>query len=404
MRIAALFLVFFINLNCFAGGWVQKMDFGGNARHRTTMLTIGNKIYSGLGHYNGAGPNILFDDWWEYDPSTNSWSQKADYMGGYCYHATGFTMNNIAYVGTGRTSASGSTLVQDFYKYDAATNVWAEITSIPGIGRRGAVSFVIDDFAYVGTGESNSGLLGSFYQFDPINESWAQVATLPIGRTSSVGFSIGDYGYVGTGNISGGVSGNDFWQYDPSIDTWTQKADVGPQQRREAMGFSLNGRGYLGTGGAVSSGTSFSDMWEYSPATDSWVQIEDFLGTARRYFSATTLNGFAYTSFGTNGTNFKDLWLFDQTLSLIGRSLEKIDIIAYPNPSSDHVDFQVNWPSSIDQEKIQLRIVSSTGQLVFSSPWSELNTIETEFWNAGQYVYSIIYDNNIVKSEILIIQ
>lgn len=403
MRIAALFIFFFINVNCFAGGWIQKADFGGIARHRTTMLAIGNKIYTGLGHYNGAGPNILFDDWWEYDPSTNAWSQKADYMGGLCYHATGFTMNNIAYVGTGRTSASGSTLVQDFYKYDAATNVWAEITSFPGIGRRGSVSFVINDYAYVGTGESNGGVLGSFYQFDPSNESWTQVASLPIGRTSSVGFSIGNYGYVGTGNITGG-STNDFWQYDPSLDVWTQKADVGPQVRREAMGFALNGNGYLGTGAAVSSGTSFSDMWEYTPSTDSWMQIEDFLGTGRRYFSATTLNGFAYASMGTNGTNFKDLWLFDQTLSQIERSLEKIDIIAYPNPSSDYVNFQINWPSSVDQEKIQLRIVSSNGKIVFSSPWSELKTIQTEAWTPGQYVYSILYDDNIVKSENLIIQ
>ena len=403
MRLAVLFLFFFINLNCFAGGWIQKADFGGAARHRTTMLAIGNKIYTGLGHYNGAGPNILFDDWWEYDPSTNAWTQKADYLGGNCYHATGFTMNNIAYVGTGRTSASGSTLVKNFYKYDPVTNVWTEITSFLGVGRRGSVSFVIGDYAYVGTGESNGGVLGSFYQFDPLNESWTQIASLPFGRTSAVGFSIGDFGYVGTGDLNSGSS-NDFWQYDPILDTWTQKANVGPQPRREAMGFALNGRGYLGTGGAVSSGTSFSDMWEYTPATDSWIQIEDFSGTARRYFAATTLNGFAYASLGTNGTNFKDLWLFDQTLSQIERSLEKIDLIAYPNPSSDHVDFNVNWPTSIDLEKIQLQIVNSLGEIVFSSPWSELNTVETESWNAGQYIYSIIYDNDVVKSENIIIQ
>lgn len=403
MRIVALLLFFFINANCFASGWIQKADFGGTARHRTTMLTIGNKVYTGLGHYNGAGPNILFDDWWEYDPSTNAWAQKADYLGGPCYHATGFTMNSLGYVGTGRTSATGSTLVQNFYKYDVITNSWTEIASFPGIPRRGSVSFVIGEYAYTGSGESNGGVLGSFYRFNPSNETWMQVSSLPVSRTSAVGFAIDNFGYVGTGDLDPG-STNDFWQYDPSLDTWTQKADVGPQTRLEAMGFALNGLGYLGTGGNVSNGLSLGDMWEYDPSLDTWVQIEDFLGTSRRYFAATTLNGFAYASMGTNGTNFKDLWLFDQTLSLIERSIEKIDIVAYPNPTSKDLNFQVDWPAEVNQEKIQLQIVSANGQMVFNSPWSELNTLETESWNAGHYVYSILYDNKIVRSENLIIQ
>jgi N-acetylneuraminic acid mutarotase len=402
MRLTALVLFFFINLNCFAGGWIQKADFGGIARHRTTLLTIGNKIYTGLGHYNGAGPNILFDDWWEYDPATNSWSQKADYLGGVCYHATGFTMNGVGYVGTGRTSASGSTLVQNFYKYNSVSNSWVEINSFPGVGRRGAVSFVIGEYAYTGSGESTFGTLGSFYRFDPSNETWSPVATLPIPRTSAVGFSIDNYGYVGTGDLDPG-STNDFWQYDPSLDTWTQKSSVSAVTRKEAMGFSLNGRGYLGTGGNGTTG-SFGDMWEYTPATNSWVQIEDFSGTARRYFTATTLNGFAYACLGTNGTNFKDLWLFDQSLSLIERTLDKVDIIAYPNPSTSYVDFQVDWPQEIDQDKIRLEIVNLVGQVVFTSKWSELNTVQTESWNAGHYMYNVIYEDKIVKSEKLIIQ
>lgn len=403
MRTVVLLLFFFINVNCFASGWVQKADFNGTARHRTTMLTIGNKVYTGLGHYNGAGPNILFDDWWEYDPSTNAWTQKADYLGGLCYHTTGFTMNNIAYVGTGRTSATGSTLVQNFYKYDAVTNSWTEITSFPGIGRRGAVSFVIGDYAYVGSGESNSGVVGSFYRFDPSNESWTQVSSLPIARTSAVGFSIDNFGYVGTGDLDPG-STNDFWQYDPAIDTWTQKANVGPTMRLEAMGFALNGLGYLGTGGDFSNGQSLGDMWEYTPATDSWEQIEDFLGTARRYFAATTLNNVAYASLGTNGTNFNDLWLFDQTLSLVERSLETLKIVAYPNPTKNLLHFQVDWPKEVNQEKIQLRIVSANGKEMVRSPWSELSTIQTNTWSAGQYSYTIIYDEKVVRSENLIIQ
>ncbi|MFK7787366.1 MAG: kelch repeat-containing protein [Crocinitomicaceae bacterium] len=402
MRLATIILFFFISMDCSAGGWIQKADFGGVARHRTTLLTIGNKIYTGLGHYNGAGPNIIFDDWWEYDPATNSWSQKADYLGGICYHATGFTMNDIGYVGTGRISPTGSTLVQNFYKYDAVTNTWVEITSYPGVGRRGAVAFVIGDYAYVGSGESAFGVVSSFYRFDPSNETWSPTASLPVARTSSVAFSIDNFGYVGTGDTDPG-STNDFWQYNPSSDTWTSKAPVGPMERREAMGFALNGKGYLGTGG---NGTisSLGDMWEYTPSTDTWVQIEDFQGTARRYFTATTLNGVAYACLGTNGTNFKDLWLFDQSLSIVEQVLNELSIVAYPNPTSDYLNFEVDWPEEIDHNSIHLDILDLNGKVVFTSNWTELAEINTKSWNAGTYMYYIRYKEQIVRSDKLIIQ
>lgn len=402
MRYLVVLLVLFLHLTCFAGGWIQKADFGGIARHRTTMLTIGNKIYIGLGHYNGAGPNILFGDWWEYDPSTNAWSQKADYLGGDCYHATGFTVNNIAYVGTGRTSASGSTLVQNFYTYDAVTNLWTETTSFPGIARRGAVSFVIGEYAYVGTGESNSGLLGSFYRFNPSNQSWTAVASLPAVRTSAVGFSIGEFGYVGTGDLDPG-STNDFWQYDPAQDQWTQKASIGIEPRKEAMGFALNGKGYIGTGGNDLE-ASLADMWEYAPETDSWVQIEDFPGTARRYFSATTLNGVAYASLGTNGTNFKDLWLFDQTLSLEETLPSNFVVVPYPNPASDAIRFDADVPHLFDQHSLQLEIITAQGEVVYQNFWKNEIMISTATWPSGTYHYRISENGRILRSESFIIQ
>ncbi len=165
MKSLILLIGLFISLSSFGSGWIQKADFGGVARHRTTGLAMGNKIYIGLGHYNGAGTNILFNDWWEYDPSTNSWTQKADYLGGPCYHATGFSINDIGYVGTGRISSVGSTLVTSFYKYDPSTNTWSTISSLPGVARRGAIGFSIGEEGYVGTGETNTGTTSTFYKY-----------------------------------------------------------------------------------------------------------------------------------------------------------------------------------------------------------------------------------------------
>lgn len=389
----------------FASGWIQKADFGGEARHRTTSVSIGNKAYIGLGHYNGAGTNVLLGDWWEYDPATNAWSQKADYLGGPCYHATGFTIDNFAYVGTGRISPTGNTLVQDFFRFDPATNTWLQITDFPGTSRRGAVSFVINGVGYVGTGEINSGRTSSFYSYNPTTDNWTQIASLGgSDRTSSVAFTIENYGYVGTGNTNMG-SVNDFWRYAPNTNTWLMMAAVGPTNRQEAAGFSLNGKGYIGTGDDFSSGNNFKDMWEYEPSTNSWIQIEDFSGTARRYLGTLTLNGYAYAGLGTNGVNFADFWMFDQTLSLLERNIDGINVKAYPNPSSDFITIQLDLPSEISINGLSIVITSLTGNNVYNEQINEQSTlINVSEYKAGIYIYSVVYDNQLIKNGSLIVK
>ena len=401
--ILAFIFIALCNLT-FASGWVQKADFGGIARHRTTAVAIENKAYIGLGHYNGAGINVLFNDWWEYDPSTNAWTQKADYMGGDCYHAVGFTIDNIGYVGTGRTSAIGSVLVQDFFKYDPVTNLWAPIASFTGTARRGAVSFVLEGKAYIGTGESNSGRLGSFYKYDPILDTWTQIASFAgQDRTSSVGFSIGAFGYVGTGDLSTGSS-NDFWQYDPSLDLWTQKANVGPFMRQESSGFELEGKGYILTGLDDFTGTDYSDVWEYDPTLDTWIQKEDFLGTSRRYLSSIVLNGYVYAGLGTNGVNFSDWWIYDKYLSTLEQQLNQSTISVYPNPTSEYFQLDLKLDDNFELNNTSLQLINSTGKIVKSTALTQNNTrVNTTDLNAGTYYYNIIYKDTNLKTGKLII-
>lgn len=392
-----------------AFGWIQMSDFGGEARHRTTMLAMGNKIYAGLGHYNGAGPNILFDDWWEYDPATNSWTQKADYLGGICYHAAGFVINDIGYIGTGRISPSGSTLVKDFFKYNPATNTWTQLTDFPGTGRRGAVGFSIGEYGYVGTGSNASDM----YRYNPTTDSWTQIPSVPGGdRMSAVGFSLNGYGYVGTGYVSNiGWSSTDMYKYNPTTNQWTPIADVGIDivegaiPRMEASSFAVNGKGYVLTGDNISSGTNYKDMWELDPATDAWTRIPDFDGTARRYLSATSLNGYGYVGLGTNGTNFKDFWKFDQTLSTIERNLDQVTVSVYPNPSTEFVTIDVNWLEDVSLDKMTIQIYSLSGKLItIEAMVHGENTIQTSDWNSGLYLYSLFYEDQPLKTGKIIVR
>src|SRR6185436_13547470 len=57
---------------------------------------------------------------------------------------------------------------------------------------------------------------------------------------------------------------NDFWEYNPVTDAWTQVADFGGGQRELAQGFSVGCKGYFGAG-IINDANQHSDFWEYTP-------------------------------------------------------------------------------------------------------------------------------------------
>ena len=384
--------------------WTQKANYGGTARHRCASFAIGNKGYIGLGHIN-SGPlgNVLYEDFWEYDPSSNSWSQKANFGGGLRYHTISFTIGNKAYVGTGRNEFSA--YERDLWEFDPIENTWTAKADFPGTVRRGAISFVVNDIGYVGTGQVYSTGSNQFYAYDPSTDTWAAKADFPgAERNSAVAFAIGDTGYVGTGNVWGGST--DFYAYIPATDTWIPRANVGTIPRQEACGFSVRGKGYIGTGDNFSSGTNYGDFWEYDPTTDTWIQIEDFGGLARRYLSAFVIKDHAYCGVGTNGVNFRDLWVFDQTLSLNNPTRDYLDVNVYPNPAINYTNIAVeSITENVDVDQLQLQVYSLNGALVYNEKiLSNVERVNRPQNGSGIYVYHISLNGRILDKGKIIFQ
>lgn len=398
--VSIFFLVFGLTAN--ANPWYQRFDFTGDARHRATAFSIGTEGYIGLGHINSV-VDIEYEDFWKYDPASNSWSQIANFPDGKCFHATAFVVNNKAYVGTGRKEDGSYS--KHFYEYDPLTNTWTPKADLPGVARRGAVSFAIGGKGYCGTGQTTSGYSTDFYEYNPATDQWLVRANFPgIARTSAVAFSIGDFGYLGTGDSNSG-STNDFYQFNPASNQWISKASVGPVTRQEACGFAVNGKGYIGTGDDYSSGNNYPDFWEYNPTSETWTQIEDFAGTARRYLVGLTIGNRAYVGTGTNGTNFKDFWMFDRNLSLIEQKIENLEFSIFPNPCASYCMFDFkNCLSEQELTTLQIRIISLDGKEILQKDVSSNNTkVDTEFIKTGIYLYSIESDEFPVKTGQLII-
>ena len=372
------------------GAWIQKAPFGGTAKHRCMGFSIGNKGYIGGGHIN-SGITVNYKDFWEYDPATNSWSQIADFGGGYRYHGTAFTVGNYGYVGLGENE--NSEYKNDFWKYIPLINTWVQVADFPADPRRGACSFVIDDTAYVGTGQADTGYKTDFYKYSYTTNTWIPIAPF-IGEASSsaVAFSNNGKGYVGTGHVIGNDT-KDFYCYDPISDSWLQKADAGLTNRQDATGFVINGIGYIGTGNDVAGDYNFDDFWAYNFDTDTWSQIADFDGQGRRYMVSFIINNVAYCGTGTNGTNFRDFWAFVPFLSN-EKSTQNHQLSVFPNPSVDYITIDFNQEVSA-----KVSIYDVSGQLILDKHLQgTFFQITKDLTGPGAFTYRVEFKNGELKN------
>ena len=62
-------------------------------------------------------------------------------------------------------------------------------------------------------------------------------------------------------------------------DFWTQKASMPGTARNSAVAFTVNGKGYLGTG--YDGENYLKDFWEYDPTSNQWTQQADYPGSGR---------------------------------------------------------------------------------------------------------------------------
>lgn len=197
---------------------------------------------------------------------------------------------------------------------------WVRRADYQGDARREAVSFVIGDTAYVGTGTSGvdgGTLLSSFYKYDPVKDNWTAVASLAdvndptrnLARTGASAFAAGGKGYVTTGTDADFRSLKDTWEYDPATNSWAGKAEFPGAGRYFAVGFSVKGMGYVGTG--YDGGNNMSDFYKYNPATNSWSPANS-LKDKRRQAIAFVIGDSAYVVTGSGaGSTPTRMYVYD---------------------------------------------------------------------------------------------
>jgi N-acetylneuraminic acid mutarotase len=373
-KITLLLLVLLCVQISFADVWNQKSKLPAIGRHRGTGIAIGDKGYIGLGHMNGTGLNIIYTDWWEYEPGTNSWTQKSDFPVG-TYGATAFSIGFKGYVG------GGTGLNSEFYEFNPVTNLWTQIANALYSTPSDETAFTINGRGYILDGST-------LLEYKPSTDSWAQKAHCPITGWAITSFVIQNSAYLKIDHT--------LYEYKASIDQWIVRAPFPGISTNGAPSFSANSKGYIMTGYSTSLSSVFSEMWEYDPALNSWTQLEDFPGTSRRFAVAFAINNKGYLGTGTNGTNMNDFWEFNPALEGLGDlDNEIVTISIYPNPATEFITF--NMSSLTDYSDLKLSIYNNSGQIITNSIVNSSNFIlQRNNLANGVYTYTITNENKLI--------
>lgn len=138
------------------------------------------------------------------------------------------------------------------------------------------------------------------------------------GRSSAVGFAINGKGYVALGRYSkNNIQLNDCWEYDPATDLWSEKAQFPGKPRVNAAAAVLNGKAYVGLGfdlnvGAYHPVANLKDFYMYDPGTDTWTRKADFPSNATVACVSLTYNNEIYYGAGFNDHNFSnEFWKYN---------------------------------------------------------------------------------------------
>jgi hypothetical protein len=281
--------------------WQKLSDFPANGRVGGSGFATGGKLYFGT----GLAPDLYpMKDFWEYDPSTDSWTRKADFPALITY-ATGLSVDGKGYFALGKL---GGNYYTTMVRYDPEYDFWVSVTANPGPGSSmDSPGFVIDGKAYIPAA-------GEMYMFDPLTMTWTRKSyPAELGYMGGpAAFSINGKGYLGVGWVSQkNANVSDFYEYDPETDAWTKKASFPGTLRGSATSFSLpNGKGYVMMGYANELGLYLNDVWEYDPAENKWTRLDDFPGSPRFGARAMVIGNDAYIMTGYGGVYEKDLYRF----------------------------------------------------------------------------------------------
>jgi len=271
---------------------------------------------------------IAFTGCGDEDTVYGDWVKIGDFAGSARGDAASFVIGNKGYVFAGY---DGEDRLYDLWEYDSDTHAWTQIGSCPdNLGRTAAAAFSIGNKGYVGLGFVGEGqgtdgedYVNTFYEIDIAGNIWTAIEPFPgTARDGAIGFGLQGKGYVG-----GGFDNDyqiDFYSYDATTGHWTAEGSLGETKRGYGAAFIYNDEAYIL--GGENSTSVVSEFWKFNPsAATVWTKLryvvdktsndwdDDYTNIARKFPLAIVIGDKAYMTCGSNraGSLLSETWEYD---------------------------------------------------------------------------------------------
>ncbi|MBV6640847.1 MAG: IPT/TIG domain-containing protein [Cyclobacteriaceae bacterium] len=246
--------------------------------------------------------------WYQYNANSDTWTpMTANNAGPNKYGAIGIAINGKGYVlGVGTDN--------ELWEYNPSTQNWTMKSEYPNNQLLIPAVFAIGTNLYLATGY-HDGITNEVWKYSTIDDEWTQINNFAgVKRGDAVGFEINGTGYVGQGyDFDTNSLLNDFFAYNTTSDTWTEiSAPLNPSANLEGgVGFSLGGKGYIGLG--RNGNVPVKDFWKYNPADDSWLQFTTYPGNGVMEVQAFVVGNKVYLINGSSevfAEDYVEMWEF----------------------------------------------------------------------------------------------
>lgn len=245
--------------------WDEMAPFPGTARVNAAAAVVSDLAYVGLG-FNAElkiyDEDSNLNDFWRYDPKSDSWSRLADFPAESTVKPICFAFEGKIYVGFGFT---GYSFTNEMWMYNPENNSWTALPDSPVPPRSGGAACQNSEYLFFGTGFDTK-TLSDWWRYDLKSSLWEEVKSIPgTGRVTATAFSVDERIFIAAGRYfrgeyTGGHLKDDLLEYDVDKNKWYYLGKISGGGRENAVSFVVGGRAFIGLG--ENENGVLDDLWE----------------------------------------------------------------------------------------------------------------------------------------------
>ncbi len=232
--------------------WKKLPDFPGVPRVDGVGFAYHDKIYFGTGRtgFNTYNPAVKLNDWWEYDTTNETWTRKANFIGGETSGLNAYANSSGCFVTDGfKWNRQGGTPTRvDTWRFNPTLNTWNfETIDLKGLVQNESkwiFTKVINDELFICFLDSFYGSYPSGYIYNLSSKTFKAISSFPYRvdmPNAAVSMVIGNVLYLRAPDHS-------FYFYDRNNNDWNYIDTNIYSELKFGIGFEIGNLGFVGLG------------------------------------------------------------------------------------------------------------------------------------------------------------